>query len=173
MPTIQAVVLSVALAVVAGHTGSAQTPGSSWPALTPPRRGAPCAGLMTDVEIRSLGRRDVLVVVSHDRPGSSICGWADGPLDTPAGFTVTLQTAEWFASERVAGPKESFDLKRQGYDTVVGTEAVDGLGLEARVTKHQHLPTVMVRRATDVVYVSRNDCTRDRTIAIARVAAAP
>ena len=172
MPTIQAVVLSVALAVVAGHTGSAQTPGSSWPALTPPRRGAPCAGLMTDVEIRP--RPEGRARRGESRPARIvICGWADGPLDTPAGFTVTLQTAEWFASERVAGPKESFDLKRQGYDTVVGNEAVDGLGLEARVTKHQHLPTVMVRRATDVVYVSRNDCTRDRTIAIARVAAAP
>ncbi len=173
MPTIRAVVLSVALAVVAGHTGSAQTPGPPWPALTPAQRAAPCGGLMTDDEIRSLGRKDVLVTVSHDQPGSSICGWAAGPQNSPAGFTVTLQTAEWFASERVAGPGESFDLKRHGYDAVVGTEAVAGLGLEGRVTKHQHLPMVMVRRATDVVYVNCNDCTRDRTIAIARLAAAP
>jgi hypothetical protein len=64
-------------------------------------------------------------------------------------------------------------VKREGYDAVVGTVPIAGLGLEACITKHEQLSTVLVRRAADVLYVSCSNCSRDQTIAIARLAAAP
>jgi hypothetical protein len=151
----------------------AQTPGQPWPALTAAQKNLPCVELITAEEIRSLKRRDVLVQASEDLAGSSSCGWAEGAQDTMVGFIVIRQTAAWFKYEDLPGPKESFDLKRHGYDAVVGTEPIAGLGIEARVTKHERLPTVLVRRAADVLYVSCSNCSRDQTIAIARLAATP
>ena len=140
--------------------------------LTAEQRRAPCAELMTSERIRSLGRQDVLTQVSADSPGSSICGWED-PKRAGSGFIVTRQTAEWFKYEDTSGPKESFDVRRKAYDTVVGTDSVPGIGLEARITRHKQLPTVLIRRAADVLLVMCTDCTRDQTIAIAKLAAAP
>jgi hypothetical protein len=139
--------------------------------LTADERRAPCAQLITSEEIRSLGRQDVLVQVSADAPGSSICGWED-PKRAGSGFVVTRQTAEWFKYEDTSGPKESFDARRKAYDAVVGTDPVPGLGLEARITRHEQLPTVLVRRAADVLLVMCADCNRDRLIALAKLAAA-
>jgi hypothetical protein len=138
------------------------------PALTPAQLRAPCVALVTPEEVRSLGRKDVLTQVS-DEHGSSICGWEG---DRTA-FVVSRQGPEWFKYEQVSGPKESFDLKRHGYDSAIGTDPVNGLGLEARITRHPTGKVVLVRRAADVVYVLCAECTRDQTIALARLAAAP
>jgi hypothetical protein len=138
--------------------------------LTPAQLKAPCVELITADELKTLGRKDVLTQVSQDRDGSSICGWQTSEA---SGFIVTRQTAEWFKYEQVAGPKESFDLKRQAYDSVVGTDPVPGLGLEARMTRHEQVPTVLVRRARDVIYVMCTDCSREQTIALAKLAATP
>jgi hypothetical protein len=168
------IIAAVALCFLAGcDLASAQTPGQPWPALTPEQKRAPCVELITAEEIRSLKRRDVLVQVIEDRAGASTCGWADGPQDTMAGFVVIRHTAEWFKYQDLPGPKESFDVKREGYDAVVGTEPIAGLGLEACITKHEQLPTVLMRRAADVLFVSCSNCSRDQTIAIARLAATP
>jgi hypothetical protein len=151
--------------------GRTEPPGqASPPALSPAQRRAPCVELTTVEEIRSLGRKDVLVKVDNELAGSSICVW-EGPPG--ASFIVSRQTAEWFKYEQASGPKASFDRKRQGYDSVVGTDPVTGLGIEARITRHERVPTVLVRRATDVVYVMCTDCSRDQTIALAKLAAAP
>ena len=128
---------------------------------------APCVGLVTVEEVRSLGRKEVLTRVSHDQPGMSLCGW--GPEG--GSFVITLQTAEWFKFESSAGPRESFDLRRHGYDATVGTDPVSGIGLEARITRHERLPVLLVRREKDVISVMC-DCSREQTIAIAKLAVA-
>jgi hypothetical protein len=138
--------------------------------LTPAQLKAPCVELITPAEVRELGRKDVLTRVSHDTPGSSLCSWEAPPDQT---FVIGRQTAEWFKYEQVSGPKESFDLNRHGYDATVGTDPVPNLGIEARVTRHKEMPTVMVRRAADVVYVWCAGCTREQAIAVARKAITP
>ena len=140
------------------------------PKLEGANHTAPCAQLVTADALASIGRSDVLTQVSQDHAGSSVCGWQ---ASATSGFVVTRQTSEWFKYENTGGPKASFDLKRKSYDDVVGTDAVDGLGLEARITKHPQMPTVMVRRTNDVIYVMCTDCSREQTIAIAKLAARP
>jgi hypothetical protein len=155
-------------AIASPDSVAAQTP-----TLTAEQRRAPCAALVTAEEIRALGRKDVLVQVTQDRAGSSICGWQTSPPNGEAGFIVTLQTAAWFAYEQVANAKESYDLKRHGYDSAVGTDPVPGLGLEARMTRHPQLAVVLVRRANDVIYVTCTDCSKAQSIALAKAAATP
>ncbi|HJR58627.1 MAG TPA: hypothetical protein VJ813_04495 [Vicinamibacterales bacterium] len=145
--------------------GAMQSPQSPAP-LSAAQLRAPCVPLVTVEEVRSLGRKEILTQVSHDHPGSSLCGW-EGPGGST--FVVTLQNAKWFEYAGSAGAKESFDERRKAYDEVVGTDPVTGLGLEARITRHERLPVVMVRRAADVVYVMC-DCSREQTIAIATLA---
>jgi hypothetical protein len=130
-----------------------------------------CDELMTADEVRALGRSDTLTKVEDNR-GSSICLW-EGPAEKGGSFILTLQTADWFDFEQASGPQDSFDRKRKAYDDVIGTDPVPDLGLEARLTRHNPAPTLMVRRRSDVVYLMCTDCSRDQAIAIGRVAAAP
>jgi len=140
------------------------------PKLTPADLKAPCVELITADELKTLGRKDVLTQVHHEHEGSSICGWQ---ASETSGFIVTRQTAEWFKYEQTSGSKESYEARRQAYDAVVGTDPVPDLGLEARITRHKQLPTVLVRRAADVIMVTCTDCSREQTIAIAKLAAKP
>jgi hypothetical protein len=165
------VIATVAAVIVATNIAAAGTQATARK-LTAQEQRAPCAELITNEEIRSLRRRDVLAQVSGDSPGSSICGWED-PKGAGAGFIVARQTAAWFKYEDTSGPKESFDIRRKAYDSVVGTDPVPGIGLEARITRHKELPTVLIRRAADVLLVTCADCNRDQTIALAKLAAAP
>jgi hypothetical protein len=131
---------------------------------------ARCDELISPSELQSVKRNDTLSRVDDSR-GSSICMW-EGP-GGDGGFILTLQTADWFKFEEASGPKDSFDRKRKGYDAVAGTEPIPGVGLEARITKHEHAPTVMVRRNADIFYLMCTDCSRDQSIALAKLAASP
>ena len=154
-----------ALVAVAVSTGSFACSGVG-------RAEPTCVELITVEEVLSLGRKDVLVKVDNERTGSSICVW-EGPQKSGAGFLVTRQTAAWFKYENASGPKASFDRKRQAYDSVVGTDPLPGLGIEARITRHERVPTVFARRAADVVYLMCGDCSRDQTITLAKLAVTP
>lgn len=132
---------------------------------------ARCDALITPEELKSLGRDNTLIKADESR-GSSICMW-EGAAENSGGFILTLQTAEWFKFEQASGARESFDRRRQGYDAAVGTEAIPNLGLEARITRHERAPTVMIRRSDDNVYLMCTDCSRDQSIALAKLAAAP
>jgi hypothetical protein len=150
----------------AALVSTVQTP----PKLTPADLKAPCVELITADELKTVGRKDVLTQVHHEHEGSSVCGWQTSET---SGFIVTRQTAEWFKYEQTSGPKESFEARRQAYDAVVGTDPVPDVGLEARITRHKQLPTVLVRRAADVIMVMCPGCSPEQTIAIAKLAAKP
>jgi hypothetical protein len=73
---VQFVVVAVAVAtssIACGGAERAEPPGQSSPALSPAQ--APCVELVTVQEVQSLGRKDVLIKVDDEQPGSSICVW--------------------------------------------------------------------------------------------------
>jgi hypothetical protein len=132
---------------------------------------APCAALVTDAEIRALGRSDVLTR-SEDRSGASVCEWLASPPDTAKGFVVSRETDKAFARDEVSAAA-SFDMTRKAYDSVVGTDPIPDLALEARMSRQENGPVLFFRTTTDVVTVTRGGCSRDELIAIGRAAATP
>jgi len=158
---------------VVGRHVSFPTPGEIKEAVAhepdPQMRNAPCVQMLTEAEVRTAKRTEVLVDAVR-RPGYSLCEWrATSALNT--GFFVAVTTASEFKARGFAGASSYFAAEKKAMTTTFSPEVLYGLGNDAIQAEQLRQGVAMVRTGETVVTVTCFECNRFDAIVLARLAA--
>jgi hypothetical protein len=131
-------------------------------------RSWPCVRALTTADLRTAGRKDVLVEAVRPRPGHTGCVWR---TTTPGdGLGIQVDTREEFAAAGVTSAAAFYQLELK-MPRVGRYEPLPGVGVEAVImVEPRPAGAIVTRTANELVTVSCHDCSRDQIIALARSA---